>query len=137
VRVDTDLSAPDAVQSLEQLLAAAPIEVIENLARRHFTASALSRRRLAERNAAIRMLAIGRTGTGREIARALHRELRRYGAAAYRFERDRAPADPGRAPMHRVLTLNDGNAPSEPTLRRALAGLGGSKKRPAMIQHTR
>jgi hypothetical protein len=127
------VDAPNDLELIEQLLARQPVEVMQRLAR-HFTPSALISRRLAERNQKIRALAIGWLGTGRELAREIHQDVRRYGAGGFRFERDRPPADPRRAMMHRILVLSDGKAPSEPTIRRALAGLAGSKSGPAMIQ---
>lgn len=126
-------SNPD-LQLLEELIARQPIEALEALARRHFTPSALQRRRLAERDAAIRGLAIGRLGSGRELAGDISRELLRYRPSGYRFEQDPPVDSPRRAKMHRVLTLNGAKAPSEVTIRRALAGVGGSKSAPAMIQ---
>src|SRR4029077_2620116 len=98
---------------------------MERLAQ-HFLPSALLRRRLTARNAKICSIAVGRAGAGREIARGSHRDLRRYNAAGYEYERDRPPADPRRALMHRVLVLS--RVPSEHTIRRALAGLGGSNQ---------
>jgi hypothetical protein len=117
------VNAPNDPEPIEQLLVRQPVEAMERLAR-HFLPSALLRRRLAARNAKICSIAVGRAGAGREIARGIHRDLRRYNAAGY--ERDRPPADPRRALMHRVLVLSW--VPSEHTIRRALAGLGGSNQ---------
>ena len=78
----------------------------------------LKRRRLAKRNAVLLALAADRTGTGRGIARALSRELRRY-AAGFRS----VDADAPRATLlRRFLTLNAGKPLSEGTIRGALAG---------------
>ena len=125
------VNAPNDFELIEQLLVRQPVEAMERLAR-HFLPSALLRRRLAACNAKICSIAVGRAGAGREIARGIHRDLRRYNAAGYEYERDRPPADPRRALMHRVLVLSRG-VPSEHTIRRAPAGLGGSKSGPAMI----
>jgi hypothetical protein len=46
---------PDDLELIEQILARQPVETMQRLAR-HFTASALRRRRLAERDARIRAL---------------------------------------------------------------------------------
>ncbi len=120
------VNAPNDFELIEQLLVRQPVEAMERLAR-HFLPSALLRRRLAARNAKICSIAVGRAGAGREIARGIHRDLRRYNAAGYEYERDRPPADPRRALMHRVLVLSRG-VPSEHTIRRALAGLGRSNQ---------
>ena len=77
----------------------------------------LKRRRLAKRNAVLLALAADRTGTGRGIARALYRELRRYAAGFRAVDAD------GRATLlRRFLTLNAGNPLSEGTIRGVLAG---------------
>jgi hypothetical protein len=110
------------VALLDQL----PVEVLERLARRFLSRSALRRRREAERAEAYRALVAGvpTMAPGRQLARALVEELARYQASAWRFERDRPPpADPRRAMMHRALTLGGGSVPSLSTARRALAGL--------------
>lgn len=115
------VNAPNDFELIEQLLVRQPVEAMERLAR-HFLPSALLRRRLAARNAKICSIAVGRAGAGREIARGIHRDLRRYNAAGYEYERDRPPADP-----RRVLVLSRGVS-SEHTIRCALAGLGGSNQ---------
>jgi len=91
------VNAPNDFELIEQLLVRQPVEAMERLAR-HFLPSALLRRRLAARDAKICSIAVGRAGAGREIARGIHRDLRRYNAAGYEYERDRPPADPRRAP---------------------------------------
>jgi hypothetical protein len=88
-------------------------------ARRRVSKSTLRRRRLAKRNAVIHALAADRTGTAREIARALYRELRRY--AAGRASRS-ADADARALLFRRFLRLNGAQLLSEPTIRRLLAG---------------
>jgi hypothetical protein len=65
----------DDLELIEQLLARQPVEAMERLAH-HFTPSALRRLRLAERDAKIRTLAVGQPGSGRKIARDVHKELR-------------------------------------------------------------
>lgn len=77
----------------------------------------LRRRRFAKRNAVLLALAADRTGTGREIARALYRELRRY-AAGFRA----ADADARTTLLHRFMTLNGRQPISESTIRGVLAG---------------
>src|ERR1700723_1459391 len=47
--------------------------------------------RLAERDAAIRYLAIGASGTGRKITRTLHVELTRYAVTAWQLDRREPP----------------------------------------------
>ncbi len=105
---------------------------IAELARRFCSASALRRRRLAERDAALRELAATAQlePTGRATAAALATELGRYAAAAWRWERARPPPDdPRRALLNRALALNAGRAPSGETVRRALAGLAQKQPR--------
>lgn len=122
---------------IEKLLARQPVEILERLAR-YFTPSALARRCLADRDAAIRSLAVGRLGTGRDLAGKIHQDLHRYAASGFRFERDRPPDDPRRALMHRVLVLNRENVPGDRTLRYALAGLGrGQNSGPPPAQDSR
>lgn len=118
--------------SIDDILADQPIEVMERLAGRYFTPSALLRRRLAERDAAIRALADASRGSGRELARAIHRELNRYAGGRFKFERENPPADRRRAALHRALTLNGGKVLGEEALRRVLAGLrvGKTLRRP-------
>jgi len=129
------VNAKSDLQLIEELIARLPIESLESLARRHCTASALARRRLAERDLVIRTLAAGRPGTGHEMARLVHKDLRRYAAGGFRFERDRPPVDnPRRANMHRVLVLNRGKILSERALRHVLAGLSGPNSPAAMAK---
>ena len=88
-------------------------------ARRRVSKSKLRSNRLAKRNAVLLALAADRTGTGRGIARALYRELRRY-AAGRPFRSADADA---RAPLlRRFITLNAGNPLSEGAIRGVLAG---------------
>ena len=121
-----------ALAELVSALDGMPIEALERLAPR-FTPSALRRRRLAERDGALRCLAeLG--GSGRELAAGIELELRRYAAAAWRFARGCAPpADPRRRDLHRVLTLNFGKPPGVSTIRRALAGIGAGSKSPPLL----
>ena len=97
-----------------------------------FTKSAIRRQRLAERDAAYRALAVGRPGTGSEIAAEIRRDLRRYNATAYQYERHRPPPADRKALMHKILTSSGGNVLSERALRRVLAGLSWPKSAPAM-----
>jgi len=80
---------------------------------------------LDQRDNVIRQLAAHYTATsGRALADALRRDLLRYAASAYRFERNRPPEDPMRVLLHRILAIGDGRVPSFELIRRAL---GGSK----------
>jgi hypothetical protein len=110
-----------------------PFEVAERLARTHFSPSALRRRRLDERDAALRELAIGmmaKASTGESLARTIARELHRYASSAWRFERERpAPVDPPRALLYRILHLGSGHCPGQATVHRALAGLSQNQPR--------
>jgi hypothetical protein len=83
------------------------------------------RRRLAARDAAVRKLATCYdVATGRALAAALYRDLSRYAAAGWRFQRSGPPAaDPQRALMYEVLALGTGRVPSKTRLREILAGL--------------
>ena len=91
---------------------------------RHFTEPALNRRCRGERDALFRDLAQTYAGdsTG-ELAALVLRDLTRYAASAWRFERGRplpAGAPLQRQLQHRVLTLTDGWMPSQRTIERAM-----------------
>ena len=108
----TDPAEIDAAdRALEILFARASIEELERLARRYFSPSALTRRRLAERNALIRHLATeilagGGEASGRGLGDSIATELGRYAASGWRVERGRTPpADPHRALLHRIRTV--------------------------------
>jgi hypothetical protein len=88
------------------------------VARRRVSKAALRRRRLAKRNAVLLALASDRTGTGRAIARALHRELRRH-ANGRRFRS--ADADARASLLRRFITLDAGNPLSEGAIRGVFA----------------
>jgi hypothetical protein len=110
---------------LERVLEALPVEALERLRPRYFTDNTLRRRRLEQRDDAIRALAADGAASGREMAAAIEAELRQYGEAGWRFERGRAPPpDLRHALRHRVLTLCRGKAPGLSIVTRALAGLG-------------
>ena len=83
-------------------------------------------RRLAQRDVSLRALAghfLDRA-SGRAVAEACARDLRRYAASGWRFEQGRpAAGDAKRGLMHRILTLNGGKAISEDQIRAVLAGL--------------
>ncbi|MEA2757310.1 MAG: hypothetical protein QOJ54_3599 [Aliidongia sp.] len=105
------------------LLVNMPVEGMVRLAR-HFKPLAIGRHRRGERDGNIRKLAAFYISSGRGLAEALRQDCMRYAGSAWIFERDRpAPADPKRALMHRVLSLNGGKAPSDSTILRALVGL--------------
>ena len=89
-------------------------------ARRRIAKSILRRRRLAKRNFLIFALAADQAGTGRAIARAIYRELRRAAAGA-----SRSPdADARVLVLRRFLSLNAGRPLSEGTIRGVLARRG-------------
>jgi hypothetical protein len=87
-------------------------------ARRRVSKSKLRANRLAKRNAVICALAADRTGTGREIARGLYRELRRAAARASRS----ADSDARALLFRRFLRLNGARQLSEARIRAVLAG---------------
>ncbi|MGA8611309.1 MAG: hypothetical protein WB760_06275 [Xanthobacteraceae bacterium] len=120
-----DTNSPEFEQATA-LLATLPVEQVAILARRHCSRSALRRRRLSERDDAIRRLAgLDDHASGRAAALAVSIELGRYASSAWRFERGRQPpAHPRRRLLHRILAMNGGHAPSEPQVRRILAGVG-------------
>ena len=90
--------------------------------RRRVSKAILRRWRLTKRNAVLVALATERTGSGREIARALYRELRGY-AAGRPFQSADAEA---RAPLlRRFITLNAGYPLSEGAIRGVLADTSG------------
>src|SRR5207248_692827 len=106
-------------------IAAQPIEVLRGLAKRHFTDEALRQRELAERDNCYRMLArtLPPRVSGYAMASLIRATLMQYrDRGAWRFERDREPpADPVRALMYRILTLDDGAIRARSTIERALA----------------
>jgi hypothetical protein len=117
------------VITLDDLLARQPIEVMEDLARLHFSRSALRRRRLDGRDALIRRLACdliahGAKPDGKPLARAVRRALDRYESDAWPREHENAePTDPHRALLWGILTLSAGcKIPHVPQLVRILAG---------------
>lgn len=85
--------------------------------RRRISKATLRRRRLEKRNAVLLALAADRTGTGRGIARALYRELRRH--AAGRPTRS-ADAERRAALLRRFIRLNAGKPLSEGSIRGVL-----------------
>ena len=97
-------------------------------ARRRVAKSILLRRRLAKRNAVLHALAADRPGTGREVARALYSELRRY--AAGRTSRS-AVADARALLLRRFFRLNGARLLSEGAIRSILVNFGPKSVRPA------
>src|SRR3954451_13476708 len=101
--------------SLDEQIAAQPVEVRERLAARYFTGSALRRCRLDARDEDFRELARQIVADGgpvgdTELAREVRRRVERYEAAAWPRERDEAePADLLRAILWRILRLSAGN----------------------------
>ncbi|SRR6266542_3572383 len=119
------------VITLDDLLARQPIEVMEHLARLHFTRSALRRRRLDDRDELIRRLACDLIADGRiakpdgkPLARAVRRALARYQSDAWPREHDKAePTDPRRLLLWRIVKLSGRDKlPKEAQLVRVLAG---------------
>ena len=83
-------------------------------------------RRLAARDELVRASAVHypEQSTGRALAAALHRDLRRYAATGWRFERDRPPiGDAKRQAWHAILSLNEGKMIAAGQIRAILAGL--------------
>jgi hypothetical protein len=121
---------PAPAPNLDEQIIRQPVEVLEALAARHFTREALRRRRIAERNEELRVLArlvIAEGGPirGKPLARAVRRTVERYETTAWPRERSRPePADPHRAVLWRILSLGAGSKlPEAPQLVRILAGL--------------
>src|SRR3954447_5046918 len=119
---------PVPAPSLDEQMAAAPVEELERLAVRHFSRSARRRRRLDARDEDFRELArqivadggpVGDTALAHEV----RRRVERYEADAWPRERDGAePADLLRAILWRILRLSAGNkVPEAPQLVRILA----------------
>jgi hypothetical protein len=98
-------------------------EDIERLWHMYAAPSALRRRRLDQRDEAIREVAAGYTdGSGRALAHAISRDLQRHAASVYRHSAP--PADAKRALLHRVLDLvGAGKVPSAAQIRGILAGV--------------
>jgi hypothetical protein len=70
----------------------------------------------------------------RDLARTVAKDLVRYRNGRWRFDRgEPSPADPVRAAMWRVLTLDRGKVLTADSLRQVLAGLG-AKKAPLLRQ---
>ena len=120
---------PAPRDGLEEQIATAPVEALERLAVRHFSRSALRRRRLDARDEdlrelARRVIADGGPITGMPLARAVLQQIERYETTAWRRERsDQEPADAERAIQWRILRLNAGSKmPAGPQLVRILAG---------------
>src|SRR5215472_15183469 len=83
-------------------------------------------RRLAARDERVRASAVlyPEHGTGRGLAAALRRDLQRYAATGWRFERDRPPVgDAKRQAWHAILSLNEGRVLAAGQIRAILAGL--------------
>src|SRR4051794_28312812 len=125
----TTMPAVDQAALLTEQIAEQPVEVLEGLAARHFTRSALRRRRLDARDEDFRELArqivadggpVGDTALAREV----RRHVERYEATAWPRERDGAePADPSRAMLWRIPKANAGNkVPQAPQVVRILTG---------------
>jgi hypothetical protein len=115
------------------LLAALPVDELEEIARRHFSRSAIRRRLLDERNAAIRgfALAIHVAGeSARALAERTDSKLRQFGASRWRWLRDRPPPeDLESALAHRIFKANGDTAPGRSVIRRALKGVTLAQKR--------
>lgn len=117
------------VAALERAILRAPIEAREQLAR-HFTPAALGKARRADRDGVLVSMTIGRWGDAKALAQAVHKDLMRYAASAWRFDQDRAaPFDEKHTLAHRALKLSDGAVLSERSLRRVFAEL---PKRPGL-----
>ena len=91
---------------------------VDRLWRMHASPSARRRRRLAARDAAIgELAALYDLPSGRQLADAVHRDLRRH-------RTDTAPpVDSKRALLRRILVLGAGKLPGPAHIRAVLAGL--------------
>jgi hypothetical protein len=115
------------IATAEEILAWLPSDQVQRLARLYASPSALRRRRLAERDDAIRELAaLYDASSGRQLADAVHRDLNLVRSSSAKPIRPSAPpaGDDRLAVMRRVLVLCGGKVPSFETIRRALAGIG-------------
>ena len=103
-------------------LAPAQVAVVEAFLK----PSVRNARRRAARNAMFRAVAVFHYpghATGRELAKALHRDLCCYAASGWRFKRGREPAgDAKRRALHRILSLTDGEVIGWERIRDILAG---------------
>jgi hypothetical protein len=111
-----------------ELVLSSPIGELGQIARRHFSPSALRRRRLERRDKEFRRMGADLFGssaarTGREIAGKIVQLLREADASS-------SPAAPGsrRANLLAILSLCRGRCPSADTVRRALAGLAQNQR---------
>src|SRR4051794_23282181 len=109
--------------TIDELIAAQPVEVRERLAARYFTRSALRRCRLDARDEDFRelarcVIADGGPITGQPLARAVLQWVERYELNAWPREHNGpAPADPERAILWRILNLSAGSKmPEAPQL---------------------
>jgi hypothetical protein len=121
--------APAPARNLDEQIAAAPVEVMERLAVRHFSRSALRRRRLDARDEdfrelARRVIADGGPIEGAPLAREVLRRAARYAGDAWPRERSGPePADPQRAILWRILRSSAGSKmPAVPQIVRILMG---------------
>jgi len=118
---------PGAVlTALETVLAQLPVELIEVLASRHFQAGAITRRRNNQRDDCYRAMAQLHmpTASANALAAVVIAELSHYRSGRWRFERDgAAPANPHRALMHRILSLDRATILTARSVRAILAGL--------------
>src|SRR4051812_40727925 len=120
---------PAPAPGLDEQLAAAPVEVLERLAVRHFSRSARRRRRLDARDEDFRELArqvIAEGGPieGTPLAREVLRRVARYAGDAWPRELSGPePSDPQHAILWRILRSSAGSKmPEAPQLVRILAG---------------
>ncbi len=94
-----------------------------------FSPSAIRAARLTERDGLLLRMAIGLSGDAEAVARAVHAELSRYAAAAWRFSRDRPePHDRRHALAHQVLRIEGGRVLSVRSLRRTFGFVAVAKK---------
>jgi hypothetical protein len=134
----TEIPVEAIEQSARACLEWLPADSLERLAR-YVAPYAIRQRRLAERDEAVRRLAVEHYGalpSGRAIAAEIRRALSIY-ASGPASRRDEPPSDARRASLHHVLELSGGRVPSVGTLRAALAGIGPStgQNSPEVFSH--
>lgn len=112
--------SPDNERAWRAAICAMPAEMRQRLAPL-FSESALRAARRAEiTGAAIRLVA-GRHGTINALAKEISRDLHRYEATAWRYDREAGePANPRNGALFSYLRLTNGKSSSERSLRRIL-----------------
>lgn len=121
--------APDDVRAWRVVIRGLPVATRRALAPL-FGPRLIEADAIAQRDTALAMLAIGREGSARAIAQAVHLDLARYAAGAWRFESEAdAPRDHLHAAAHAVLRATDGNVLSAERIRGILRPAVGCRSR--------